>query len=1768
MKSIIRLFRGVVIRGVVTVMAGMLWAVAGQVQAGTVGYWRFESGSVTSDSSGNALTLTPVSTGPVSYALPASGAGMYFPESLPQTGSINNYAVQGPGTNASFVGNYYTAVDNAAMAPATGITVEAYVNLAATDANAKLIATQGGNNTNGAWAFLITGEGSSRGSRNLLFQWTNTAGTWGTGLETIDSDLVLEVGHDYYVACAVNFSDTTTNGVVFYLQDLTAGTAMQVVTRTHANAGMYDSVVACSIGASVGGGMGWLGTIDEVRWSNLQLKQSQLLQTWSTAFNQTVGYWRFEPGSVTSDSSPNALALSVVSGGGYTGPVSCTLPSSGVGSTFAKTLPLTGAANVAGVKGPGTNGSFLSNYYSLTDSTALAISTGMTIEAYINLVATDNNAKVIATQGGNNANGGWAFLITAENSYRGARHLLFQWTNVAGAWGTGLLTLDSGVTLITGHDYYVAFALNLADTTANGAVFYVKDLTAGTPMQTVRMTHTLTTMYDSGLAFTIGSCPGGGMPWVGVIDEVRWSKVQLAPDQLLISKPPIFSLSFDGSLTASATGTGTPTSVLGSPSYGTGVKGQAATFTTSQIVRYASAGNLNKSRGSISIWVQAPNDGSGTTWNSFFREDGPSRSGTVIPAVGSNTIWAWVAGGYGLRLDMRDPVDCYSYASIGNWKKNEWHHVVMTWDCNRGTSTYVDGRQAGGRAFNWTPVTTYSGFYIGAQDSTGTNAWRAGLDELMIYDYELTPDEVSRDYMRYAKSVLQVKVADPFLTAGVAGKARVQFWNADTSTCTISGATYALKNSGGTTVQSGNLSTLTVAGRQAALTTVNLSSVGTGTYSFVVSFTDSGALRSVSTLITTVTSSETMATSSSLALVTQVNAATTAPLSMVGTATVVNSSLGNYREASTARHDRFVYNFNVTDIDQPHVAVITYPDDKPRTMEIILQDLNGNADYQAQTGVFTGDEYPVSNTMKEHRLTFWPHSANQSFIFMTAEAGCPAAVKDIKIYRQDQFAAQAATGAFSGTVPSRRVGFYYEDCVINQNFGTTSDLPGFSTATDRLFDYMLSFGQTALCYPVAWYNGPLYGTMVEPYQPDVGGDIGGDRPHPDGFPSYWLKRLNARGMKFSAGLHIHSLPSLTPYTITDNARVKAGEETAVNVRSDGTSKIGYFHGSDPNYNALDTHVLESVKAVANEIGDRYADEPAFTGLTFVMAQVKLFTFGSLKSGYNDCNLTRFQTDTGITIGGYVAGDPNRFVNSYNWLMANASAKEAWIAWRCQKLHDHYKAIADTLSAKRSDLKVTLDFFVSFGKYTTYSEYLANPGYALQAMREAGFDPTLYVNDTNIVTGYTLVQDDFRWSRSTDVNAYPNLSKNTDICRSMLLAPELVTSIAALARTEAIVFDRYWEDAIGNTSPLTFPGYTSAKECTWRVSTLNGNTYHSLESYVAALNNFDAQRITKGGFLIGTYGMESVLSTFGQAFQALPSVKFDDVAAATDPIRVRQKVVDGKNYFYVLNRLPQSASITVTMSSTGTIDEPPAGATYTSRNSLTVALEPYGLRVFRCTTATQTVSGAVTTVPQAWVNQLQTQLNSVKTMATQKGLTTTYATYLTLADQLWASQSYARLYLLLQERWVICIELAGGGTANYNNWANAYFPTDQATNLAVSGPSATPQHDGVPNLLKYLCHINPTIPMAAADRAAMPTVGLESSGETKYLTVTYRQNTQASGVVVTMQATDDLMVSWQTVTPDALENLAFDPETGDPIIRMKLDVTTSPQRFVRLNVTMT
>ena len=113
------------------------------------------------------------------------------------------------------------------------------------------------------------------------------------------------------------------------------------------------------------------------------------------------------------------------------------------------------------------------------------------------------------------------------------------------------------------------------------------------------------------------------------------------------------------------------------------------------------------------------------------------------------------------------------------------------------------------------------------------------------------------------------------------------------------------------------------------------------------------------------------------------------------------------------------------------------------------------------------------------------------------------------------------------------------------------------------------------------------------------------------------------------------------------------------------------------------------------------------------------------------------------------------------------------------------------------------------------------------------------------------------------------------------------------------FDLYWENPVGRgKSALNQDGFV---ETGWRVTTLNPSGFHALRDLVLPLRFGDVLGVTKGGYLIGTYGMEGPLRSFAAAFRQLPAVVMADVPDfADETVKIRACMFRGRRYLYAVN----------------------------------------------------------------------------------------------------------------------------------------------------------------------------------------------------------------------------------------------------------------------------
>ena len=136
---------------------------------------------------------------------------------------------------------------------------------------------------------------------------------------------------------------------------------------------------------------------------------------------------------------------------------------------------------------------------------------------------------------------------------------------------------------------------------------------------------------------------------------------------------------------------------------------------------------------------------------------------------------------------------------------------------------------------------------------------------------------------------------------------------------------------------------------------------------------------------------------------------------------------------------------------------------------------------------------------------------------------------------------------------------------------------------------------------------------------------------------------------------------------------------------------------------------------------------------------------------------------------------------------------------------------------------------------------------------------------------------------------------------------------------------------------------------------------------------------------------------------------------------------------------------------------------------------------------------------------------------------------------------------------------------YPTWQAQHFTSAQLADPTISGSTADPDGDGIPNLIEYALNLSPIVPSVSG----LPKVGTTVIGGSPYLTLTYTKviaNTdisyvpQVSGDLATWNAGANYVATVSTTNnPDGV--------TQTVVVRDLMAMTGAGRRFIRLAVTM-
>ena len=1030
----------------------------------------------------------------------------------------------------------------------------------------------------------------------------------------------------------------------------------------------------------------------------------------------------------------------------------------------------------------------------------------------------------------------------------------------------------------------------------------------------------------------------------------------------------IFHVPFDGSAVAQkAGGVATPCREQGLE-FAEGKRGQAVRLTAKakSVLEYESKGNLVPERGTVSLWFKREWPDQGRTekgaeiWRALFAN--PDSKGERI---GSGQLWFWWWGDR-FRADQGDDDDAHAIWH-GAALADDWHHLAVSWD-EEGVRIYMDGKSARGVSDGSSPMISalkthdfltfnrevFKTFFVGGKGNA--HQFDGLVDDLRIYSAPLSDAQVREIYRR--ESVIELKALNTYSLADTVGELVVSATSP--AGCSLKSLKYCLCNEAGQVVATYK----NAVNDKPAVLKVNLPA---GRYTLKA--TDGEwfygsvpylVMRKDNPYELPATASDRPGRPRNLELFASLKL--DRPLSAdrfraIGPTQVKRLNGVPYLEAGPHAGDRYAVRLQLDAKSRLWCFEIDYPDDAKRTADLIVQKSQSpQSDYTLQVGYAAGDEYPNTGKMLTHRCLYWASDPDVTLVAMTARADAPAAIAAIRVYRvvgdalpaadihepvrptnerrmgdlwKDVWAGQRVDRSVETNGWNRCFGLYFEDPAIGYDFAVPKSngfLPeDLENLIDRTVALMKYTGENLFAYPGAWYHG----LIGEQYNP---------RHHAPDFLSAWYAKFDAEGLSLMPTVNPNTMP--VPERLVTRQSMGDGSlhDSVVAIHDTGKPNWGGWHDTPPNFNFHHPDVRRHISHIISTLTEQGVRHSSFKGVCMHLTRHCMLWFGDAQSGYNDYTVAAFAKAKGLKIP-VDRKDPLRGKAYAEWLRANAW--EDWIQWRCDVVTEFYVREAQKLAARRPDLKLWLNYMVPAN--IQHPDFM-KPDFMEQANRACGLDrKRLTQGAPNIILCQTLVPADYRWRRA-EAFPTPIACEHQRIVDTL---PGFYSLLKGATSPWVHQHDRYWESPIGRAGG----GKNSLscdwlKECAWRVSTINPSGVNALRHFVVPFRYGDVLGLTKGGFLIGTYGMEDQLVPFAQAFRALPGVVFDDVGG-TDVVKLRYKNHWGKSWFYLVNTDNKPATVTVELPSK-TLDLVTGetwGGFFGGTASTTFKLAPYQMRSF-------------------------------------------------------------------------------------------------------------------------------------------------------------------------------------------------------------------------------
>jgi len=595
---------------------------------------------------------------------------------------------------------------------------------------------------------------------------------------------------------------------------------------------------------------------------------------------------------------------------------------------------------------------------------------------------------------------------------------------------------------------------------------------------------------------------------------------------------------------------------------------------------------------------------------------------------------------------------------------------------------------------------------------------------------------------------------------------------------------------------------------------------------------------------------------------------------------------------------------------RPHILEVDYPSDVPQTLGISILEPNA-AGALAPLGLDSGVDVQseiIGNAdaprLLRHRLIFWPRTNAPLVLITNGRDRAPAVYGKIRVLSGGEQLPRAAPPPPRQS--QRLMAAYLDRPLFPENFSATEayddwcgrSLDNWNTFYEggtRLVGYLQHVGYNGLMLGVLADGSTIYpSALLDPtprYDTGIYFTSAQDPVRKDVLEMLF-RMFDREGMQL-----IPSLEFAAPLPELEIIRRLGGPEAeAIDwIGADGNPWCASHtarRGLAPYYNVLNPRVQNAMLAVLEEVVQRYAQHPSFSGIAVRLSADGYAQLPGPDWGLDDETIARFEQDTKLRVPGE---GPDRFARRAAFL-AQEPHRRLWIEWRADQLGKFYLKAQELLDSSRSDSRLYLAGAEIIGGGETEAEVkpiLSHHTTMAEMFLRAGIDARNFQSNRQLVFLHPV-----RLASGGDLAA-----KAAELQIGEM--PDADRYFQGLSASGSLFFHVPREIRIPSfdqKSPIK-PSYA------WLVSQPSPSGAQNRRRFIHDLAALDTQAVFDGGWLM-PLGQEDAIREMIASYRSLPAVRFRQVLdqqSSSQPVTFRVGTYSNRTYLYAVNDAPFRAT---------------------------------------------------------------------------------------------------------------------------------------------------------------------------------------------------------------------------------------------------------------------